>query len=380
MDLQFMAADRDVCDQLAPGLRAELAGLSLAEREADDGKAIQLFRACGASNLLVPKAYGGSGGTAVQAMGVMRALGALAPSMAVATMMHHFSVGTLYSMLDAIGTQVNLDPVLPQRIASDRLLLASGFAEGNTDQDILRPTLRAEQVEGGYLVNGVKKPCSLSRSMDLLSASVAVPTGDGEADFGLILLPAMTPGLSVHPFWSTFALAGAESHEVRLTDVFLTEDQLVRTTPELAGRMLELQILGLTWFQLSVCSVYSGLAGALVERVLHRGRGSAADRAALVIRHQSAALLTEGLARRIDAGDTGADTLTAALVTRHSVQELVTSTASAAAELLGGMAFIAAGEIGYLLAAAHAVAFHPPGRAGTTQTVLGHLSSARDAT
>ncbi|MGO1053611.1 acyl-CoA dehydrogenase family protein [Crossiella sp. CA198] len=379
MDLQFMAADRDVCDELAPGLRAELAGLSLAEREADDGKAIQLFRACNGSNLVVPTEYGGSGGTAVQAMHVMRALGALAPSMAVATMMHHFSVGTLYSMTAAIGDQVSLDPTLLHRIAADRLLLASGFAEGNTDQDILRPTLRAERVDGGYLVNGGKKPCSLSRSMDLLSASVAVPTGDGQSDFGLILMPALTTGLSVHPFWSTFALAGAESHEVRLTDVFLAEDQLVRTTPELAGRMLELQILGLIWFQLSVCSVYSGLAGALVHRVLHRSRGSAADRAALLIRHQSAALLTEGLARRIDAGDTGVDTLGAALVTRHTVQHLVTSTASLAAELLGGMAFISAGEVAYLVAAAHAVAFHPPSRASTLDTILGHLTSARDA-
>lgn len=379
MELQFMAADRDSCDVLAPGLRDGLAGLGLAEREADDGKAIQLFRSCDGSNLVVPKEYGGSGGSAVQAMGVMRALGALAPSLAVATMMHHFSVGTLYAMTAAIGEQAGVDPALLHRIAADRLLLASGFAEGNTGQDILRPTLRAEPVDGGYLVNGVKKPCSLSRSMDLLSASVAVPTGAGESDFGLILVPALTTGLSVHPFWSTFALAGAESHEVRLTDVFVTEDQLVRTTPELAGRMLELQVLGLIWFQLSVCSVYGGLAGGLVERVLHKERGSAADRAALLTEHQSAALLTESVARRIDAGETGLDTLTAALVARQSVQHLVTTTAGRAAELLGGMAFIGAPEVAYLLAAAHAVNFHPPSRTATAETILGHFSTARDA-
>ncbi|MBP2477865.1 alkylation response protein AidB-like acyl-CoA dehydrogenase [Crossiella equi] len=374
MDLRFTAADRAVCDELLPGLRERLAALTLAEREAPDGKAIQLFREHGGARLVVPSAYGGTGGSAVQAVHVQRALGALAPSLAVATMMHHFSVGSLYGMARVLGA--GTDTEVLHRIPAQDLLLASGFAEGISNQDILRPTLRAESDgAGGHLLNGSKKPCSLSRSMDLLSASVAVPGPDGQTDFGLVLVPADSPGLSVHPFWSTFALAGAESHEVRLTDVPVPEGRLVRATPELAGRVLELQVLGMIWFQLSVCSVYAGLAGALVDRVLHRARGSAADRADLLVRHQAAALLTEGLARRVDAGGTGADTLADALVTRQTVQRVVVRTASLAAELLGGMAFLAGDELAYLVAAAHAVTFHPPGRTGS-ELVLAHLGEA----
>jgi alkylation response protein AidB-like acyl-CoA dehydrogenase len=367
--MQFMEADRTACDKLLPGLRGQLAELPLAELEAQDSPAIEIFRAHAGTNLMVPSGYGGLDASPLDAARVLRALAAQAPSMTVATMMHHFSLGTLFAVADLVGA-AGLEELLLRRVVDERLLVASGFAEGRTAQGILTPTMRAEEVPGGYVVNGAKKPCSLSRSMDLLTASVAVPQPDGGSAMGLLLLPADTPGISVHPFWSTFALGGAESDEVRLTDVFVTPDQVIAPDPELADAMARLTTVGLIWFQMTVCATYTGIASALVEQAMTGARGSVTDRAALAVRIESAAALTEGLARRVMDGETDNDVLASALVTRFAVQDAIADAVRLAVELLGGMAFLGSCDVAYLAAASQAIAFHPPSRTSTAGGLL----------
>ena len=121
--------------------------------------------------------------------------------------------------------------------------------------------MRAVPVPGGYLVNGAKKPCSLSRSMDLLTASVGCDRRTARWRMGLLMLPADTRASSVHPFWSTFALAGAESDEVRLTDVLVAPEQIIAPGPGARRRpWTELTTVGLIWFELTVCAAYTGIA------------------------------------------------------------------------------------------------------------------------
>jgi len=374
--MPFLEEDRVVCDKLLPGLRQQLADLPLAELESENSPAIEIFRAHGGTNLLVPQSYGGLDASPLDAARVLRALAAQAPSMTVATMMHHFSLGTLFAVAELVGEGSDLEEILLRRVVEERLLVASGFAEGRTQQGILSPTMKADEVAGGYLVNGAKKPCSLSRSMDLLTASVGITQPDGEVAMGLLMLPADTPGISVHPFWSTFALAGAESNEVRLTDVLVTPEQIIAPDPSLADAMTELTTVGLIWFQMTVCASYTGIASGLVERVLERARGSVSDRAALAVRVESAAALTEGLARRIMDSDTGNDALAAALVTRFAVQDAISATVNQAVELLGGMAYIGSSDVAYLAAASHCIAFHPPSRSSTAEGLLDYYGGA----
>lgn len=372
--MRFMQADRATCDRLLPGLRAELEGLSLAALEAEGGPAMELFRAHGGSNLLVPKAYGGLDADALEATRVVRVLGSLSPSLAVATAMHHFSIGTLFGIADTFAKDTDLDGLLLERVAGERMLVASGFAEGRSGQGILSPTMEAVPVEGGYLLNGSKKPCSLSTSMDLLTASVGMRQADGSVEMGFLLLPASTPGISVHPFWSNPVLAGAESNEVRLTDVFVTDSQILKPPAEYAQALSELQEVGLIWFQMITCAAYTGVVSALVEQVLLRSRASADRRAAVAVRVESAAALTEGLARRVMDGDTGNDGLAAALVTRYTVKDLLAATVTEAVELLGGMSYISSGDVSYLATASHALAFHPPSRGGMTDALLDYYA------
>jgi alkylation response protein AidB-like acyl-CoA dehydrogenase len=284
--------------------------------------------------------------------------------------MHHFSVGTLFGIAGIFGEGTDLNELLLKRVAEERLLIASGFAEGRTNQGILSPTMRARPVDGGYLLSGSKKPCSLSRSMDLLTGSVAMPRPDGRAEMGFLLLPADTPGISVHPFWSSFALAGAESDEVRLKDVFVTDSQILLPPGDRVDELTELQVVGLIWFEMIVCATYVGVASALVDQVLTRGRGAGADRATLATRIEAAAGLTEALARRIMDGEVDNDGIAASLVARFTVQDLITAVVGQAVELLGGMAFVSTSDTAYLAAAAHAMAFHPPSRTSMIDGLL----------
>jgi alkylation response protein AidB-like acyl-CoA dehydrogenase len=284
-------------------------------------------------------------------------------------MMHQFSVSTLVAAVRLGAEAVGVDPALLRSIAGGRMLLSSAFAEGKTGQDILRPTMTAVPVDGGYRINGVKKPCSLSGSMDLMTASVAVAGMDG---LGIALVPANADGLSVHPFWTSFALAGAQSDEVRLENVFVPTDQVVLPPLELS---FLLQMTGLIHFQLYVCAAYTGIASSLVHRVLAEGRGSVTDRADLVVGVESAALATESVAHRLIADDPVHTTLAAAQVARFAAQDAVGRTVNRAVELLGGMAYVSSSDVGYLAVAAHGIAFHPPSRTSAAQGVVDYFTA-----
>ncbi len=134
--------------------------------------------------------------------------------------------------------------------------------------------------EGGIIVSGVKKPCSLTWSMNLMSASVAIadPNSAGTDRLAVVLIPAESAGIKHAPFWQTTALAAAESDQVTLTDVFVLEALIFY--PHDGESMDPVQARGFVWFELLVSASYRGVvrlpAAAVVPRRRlpdHAGRG-----------------------------------------------------------------------------------------------------------
>lgn len=365
--MRFLSRERLTLEALLPGLDARLAEASLSDLEQADSPGVAMFRQAGGTGLLVPAEHGGLGATPLEAVRVQRAIGSRSPSLAVATTMHHFSLASLVEIADAAS---GFEWMLLQAIAQDGRLVASGFAEGRTGQGILKPTMEARPCEGGVIVNGSKKPCSLARSMDLLTASVSVPDGRGGAQLAVALIPANGEGVEVRPFWNTWALAGAESDEVVLRDVFVPDDLLIRTGLAGEGELDELQTAGFLWFELLMTASYLGAASALVERVLVEERGHPAERAGLAVELEAVMGAVEGICRAMAAGEQGQDLLTQALVVRYSAQDAIARTVSSAVELLGGMAFIGSRDVVQLAAATHALAFHPPSRSRAAESLL----------
>jgi alkylation response protein AidB-like acyl-CoA dehydrogenase len=275
--------------------------------------------------------------------------------------MHHFTVAMLFSLARTAQRLTPAQLKLLSGVAGDGLLLASGWAEGRTDQNILAPAVIAQQVDGRYLVNGAKQPCSLSRSMDLLTASVMIPEPGGRSSLAVLLIPADSPGITIGPFWSTPILAVAQSDRVVFTDVEVPEELVIRSTPDDQDRLDDLQTAGFTWFERLVTSAYTGAASTLVQ-VLGTGRGTASDRGRLGTRLAAAIDLVEGGARAIEDGLIGDEAVAATLIARYTVQDLLSNIVDTAAELLGGMGFIRWFDVAHLASTVRALAFHPPSR------------------
>ncbi|MFJ9242709.1 acyl-CoA dehydrogenase [Streptomyces sp. NPDC101776] len=358
--MKFLHHERATLEALLPGLDAALARRPLAELESAPSPAIAEFRAAGGPALLVPTENAGIGAGPLQAVRVQRAVGSRCPSLAVATTMHHFSIAGL---VQAARYGSGTEGLLLEAIAKEGLLLASGFAEGNTGQNILAPHITARRTDrGSILLNGSKMPCSLSRSMDLLTASVMMTDDDGVDRLAVALVPVGSPGLEVRPFWSSPVLAGAESDQVVLTDVELDPEMVVFTQVTADAVPDELNIAGFLWFELLLTAGYIGIASALVERVLDKA-GGPQDPTPFLVDIEAAMLGVESVARAMDTEAWNDALLVDALSARYAAQDAIARTGTACQAALGGMAFITAPDSTYLASAATGLTFHPPSRA-----------------
>lgn len=369
-----MRRERQTLEEAMPGLDECMADFPLAALESPESPGLDLFRKCGGPGLLVPPEHTGLGADPVCAVRVQRAIGSRSPSLAVATTMHHFSIA---SLVETSARSSGFEWMLLEAVARDRLLVASGFAEGRTGQSILAPTIRAQERDGKILLNGSKKPCSLARSMDLLTASVALPAENGTGtQMAVALVPKGTPGLSVQPFWNSFVLAGTESEEVVLHDVEVPPDLVVRTDVSAEQPLDDLQTTGFLWFELLMSASYLGVASALVERVLASPQTDAGTRAGVLIEVEGAMTGIEGVARAMIAGLDGEEALAHALLCRYATQEAIGRAVSRCVEALGGMAYIGSDDVAYLAAASVALRFHPPSRSRMAEPLCDYYAGS----
>ncbi len=360
--MRFLEAERTTLARLLPGLDEALTTVPREQLESPGGPGLSLFKDAGGPGLVVPAEHKGIGASAVQTVQVQRAVATRSPSLAVATTMHHFSVAGLWQ---AYLVGQGLEWLLLEAVATQRLLMASGFAEGRTGQSILASSITARADGSDLILNGSKKPCSLSASMDLLTASLLVEASDGP-QLAVALVPAATEGISVHPFWGSFVLAGAESDEVRLRDVRVPEDLVVRTELGPDRTLDRIQTVGFLWFELMMAASYLGMASILVEQVLLRERASVEERARIIVDLESAMGGVLGAAAAFDA--TGPDEepdLKRTLICRFSVQDAIDRVVPSCLEALGGMSYIGDSDNAYVAACAAALKFHPPSRASS---------------
>lgn len=368
--MNFLDTERDTLEQLLPGLDEALASVPFMEMERSSNPAIEIFRQHGGGALLVPKIYGGSGASPLEAVRAQRAIAARSPSLAVAFNMHHL---TIASLIEIDRDQPGAERPFLEQVAAEKPIIASGFAEGRTGGSIQTSALSVTPCEGGVRVSGSKKPCSLARSMDLLSISLPPPPGM-EAGLAATIIPADTPGVSWRPFWNSPILAGAGSEEIVLSDVFIPADAIFPLGG--SGRAHSVQDRGFLWFELLISSVYVGVASRLAEMAFAQARVSAADRVSIATELEGAMAALEGVAMAMELGKRGNCDLARAVLVRYAVQGAIERATSLSVEVSGGLAFLNSPEIAYLLAASRALALHPPARAAAAERLAAHLAGA----
>lgn len=352
MTTHLLSLERELLERVMPGLDAQLAACPLGVLEGQQSPVLAWYKAAGGCGLHIPRPLGGQALRALDMLRIQRALGSRSPSLALATNMHTCTVAAI--------PQCAATQNLLQGIARDRLLVASGFAEGRPGTSIQSPGIEVSVQPAGLVLNGSKKPCSLARSMDLFTVSVLVPQEHGKRRFALATVPAHLDGIERLPFAAPGFLDAAENLEVRLRDVSVPHAYVsyfgeeLSLTQELSAAFL--------WFEPLVSASYLGAASALVERLYQLQRGSAAVRAQLAGQLQAAMLSLEAVAWRIDTGECGPHAVVSALAARYEAQRVISQVAADAAEQLGGMQYLASPDVQYLLRVCRALAFHPPGR------------------
>ncbi len=360
MRLTLLEKERETLARFLPGLDAELEALPLAVMESPGSPALQLFREHGGPGLLVPREYGGAGASALDIARIHRALGSRSPSLAIATNMH---TCTVLAIPPCEETEQFL-----RAIAQHKLLLASGFADGRTNVSVLAPNLEAKPTAAGWCLSGSKKPCSLSESMDFLTASVWLPSHNGAGpELALAIIPAKAAGIVVRPFRDTWVLGGSETNEVILKQVEVPRESVSYfANDEDLNTAISKAFL---WFELFVSACYLGTASALVERVFLDKKGCATERLSLVIEVEGAMSALEGVAHLLMEGCRNAATVARSLLVRFAVQRAIERVAAHAVELLGGMAFLGSSDIARLYASCRALAFHPPSRLNAAEAL-----------
>src|SRR4051794_32365564 len=170
----FLGTERDQLERFLPGLDSALKAIPLGVLEGRENPSIRMFKEAGGPALLIPAKYGGLGANAVDGARVLRAIASRAPSLGIVCTMHNFSVSTL---VEWAVFREEYGEFLLAGLAEHSMYLASGFAEGRSGSKPLEMTMRARRAPGGgWLLNGRKRPCTLTYSMDFLTCGVSVET------------------------------------------------------------------------------------------------------------------------------------------------------------------------------------------------------------
>lgn len=239
------------------------------------GHVLDALRDAGYCGLPVPTQMEGGGATLLECCAIQRRLARADPSVAVALNMHLFSLGV---MVEHWRVEQDTSWLLLEAVATQRRLVASGFAEPGLAGSTLRSRCIARPTDDGVVIDGIKTPCSLAGLADLVCFQVQEEGEGGE--LLVCLVPTSAPGMHVERTWDWIGMRSSESHTLRF-DGCAVPDQLIFHRCEPGRDADEIFAAGLIWFALTTAASYLGLvesaievaaAGLLTQRVSHLGR------------------------------------------------------------------------------------------------------------
>ncbi|BFH10918.1 acyl-CoA/acyl-ACP dehydrogenase [Paenibacillus melissococcoides] len=179
--------------------------------------------------------------------------------------MHYYSLGGLNQVLstelkERIFSDIAQNGTFIGSIGNPNVLLLPARDRMSTNIE-----LQADKVEGGYLINGVKRNVSGSRRITYLPI-YCKQSGDFKNTYGITgFISQMTDkGIRIEDTWNYAGMRATDTNDVYFNDVFLPADRLF--TREGYG-IEDTQPL-VYWFRLAFVSVYLGIAQAAYDQVI----------------------------------------------------------------------------------------------------------------
>jgi alkylation response protein AidB-like acyl-CoA dehydrogenase len=232
-------------------------GETAVERDREGGHAAyerELIRASGLLNLSVPVEYGGQGQDWSTVFRAVRRLAQADSALAHVFGFHH---------LQLAGVQLYGSPDQQSRFLRDTV--TQRWFWGNALNPVDR-RLRATEVDGGYLLQGIKGFCSGSVGSDQLTVSA---WHEPSASMLIGIVPTRRDGVRVNADWDAFGQRQTDSGTVAFEQVLLARHEVLQApgavpTPQATLRS---QIA-----QLHQANLYVGIAQGAFEAALGYSR------------------------------------------------------------------------------------------------------------
>ena len=213
----------------------------------------------GFTRMTVPAALGGLEVDATTYVRVLRAIAKADGSTAMTLHMHSIISG----IVAALANDRQRERYLGEVVREGALIASFASEPASSFRDVLLLGTTAERVAGGFRVNGHKHFCSMSTAAGYYVLWLALP-GTSDADEGLLnlIVPSSAPGIEVLRTWDAIGMRATETHDIRLTDVFVPAEDQLGEPGEVVRRKLADR------FTLGYAAVYLGITEAAYDFIV----------------------------------------------------------------------------------------------------------------
>ncbi|GAA2214426.1 hypothetical protein GCM10009850_098910 [Nonomuraea monospora] len=273
-------AERDRARRVESVLPALRAAAAKADEQARfPVEHVALLREAGLLGLVVPREYGGLGGTLRDLAAATYAMGTACPSTALAYFFHNTSASRGLLPLEAIEAGLFTGEEVPVvRAFAGKLLtrMASGawlanFASESVKSSGANITIAttARRAEGGWILDGEKSFGCATGVADYYLTTAKLEgheTADGLVTF---FVPRDAPGVSVRAPWDGLGMRATANNGIRLDEVFVPDGEAL-TIPGAFTRMLRMSRGSFVGNQLAIAAVYTGCAQNVYDVVIEQ--------------------------------------------------------------------------------------------------------------
>lgn len=227
----------------------------------------EAMKASGYSTMTLDPKYGGEGVSLLELCACQEQLGQGDAGTAIAVNMHIFVLGSMQYDLQT-GTADPTREMILTMAGTQKLIMSGSFSETGMPGAYLLPSTKARRVEGGWRVSGRKSYNSNVPAAEMVGALVHLeghPSGDNLV--AMVGMPKATPGLRVEggESWDVLGVRASGSYDVVWDDVFVP-DMMMPAPQDANATFTNMASFG-AWFQLSISSVYLGVAQAAIDWV-----------------------------------------------------------------------------------------------------------------